>query len=235
MADRFPPPFARSVPPSYAEVDSHTAACRMEPGRRLQGIGSARPATLPRLPIAKKMDFRRSGQLDERRRRVLRDELAQPAQTETADATPTGGGSAKGPVRAYATEVLSERQLRVIDLLPVRPLWVAVSILLAVTAVAAILCVHIHARTIDLGRNATEGVPYSAFLAALDASQRGSLAAWLASVVLAGGAAASLVTFGIRLHRVDDYRGRYRVWLWTAAALVFASLDAATHSHGKFQ
>ena len=177
------------------------------------------------------MDFRRSGQLDERRRRVLRDELAQPAQTETADATPTGGGSAKGPVRAYAAEVLSERQLRVIDLLPVRPLWVAVSILLAVTAVAAILCVHIHARTIDLGRNATEGIPYGAFLAALDASQRGSLAAWLASVVLAGGAAASLVTFGIRLHRVDDYRGRYRVWLWTAAALVFASLDAATGMH----
>jgi hypothetical protein len=185
------------------------------------------------------MDFRRSGQLDERRRRVLRDELAQPAQTETADAAPTGGGSAKGPVRAYGAEVLSERQPRVIDFLPVRPLWVAVSILLALTAVAGVVCIHIHARTVDLGgnateggaRNATEGVPYSAFLAALDASQRGSLAAWLASIVLAGGAAASLVTFGMRLHRVDDYRGRYRVWLWAAAAFVLASLDAATGIH----
>ena len=41
----------------------------------------------------------------------------------------------------------------------------------------------------------------------------------------------ALVTFGIRLHRVDDYRGRYRVWLWTAAGLAWASLDAATSIH----
>ncbi len=179
------------------------------------------------------MDFRRSGQLDERRRRVLRDELAQPAETESADAAPPCGGSAKGPVRAYSPAVLAERQLRVTDFVPVRPLWTAVTILLAVTAVATIECIHIHARTLDpaSARNATEGVPYSGRLAALDASQRGSPAAWFASLLLAGGAAFALVTFGIRLHRVDDYRGRYRMWLWTAAALAWASLDAATGIH----
>lgn len=169
------------------------------------------------------MDFRRSGQLDERRRRVLRDELAQPAETESADAAPPGGGSAKGPVRAYSPAVLEERQLRVTDLLPVRPLWAAVTVLLAVTAVATIECIHIHARTVDFGS--------AAHVAALDATERGSLASWFASLLLAGGAALSLVVFGIRLHRVDDYRGRYRVWLWTAAALVWASLDAATGVH----
>jgi hypothetical protein len=30
---------------------------------------------------------------------------------------------------------------------------------------------------------------------------------------------------------VDDYRGRYRVWLWVAGALAWASLDAATGIH----
>jgi hypothetical protein len=169
------------------------------------------------------MDFRRSGQLDERRRRVLRDELAQPAQTESADAALPGGGSAKGPVRAYAPAILAERQLRVTDCVPVRPLWTAAAILLAVTAVATIECIHIHARTIDLGS--------AAHVAALDASQRGSLAAWFSAMLLACGVMLSLVTFGIRLHRVDDYRGRYRVWLWTAAALAWASLDAATSIH----
>jgi MFS family permease len=169
------------------------------------------------------MDFRRSGQLDERRRRVLRDELAQPAETESADAAPAGSGSAKGPVRAYAPAVLEERQLRVTDLVPVRPLWTAVVILLAVTAVATIECIHIHARTNELGR--------ADLVAALDASQRGSLAAWFASLLLAGGAALALVVFGIRVHRVDDYRGRYRVWLWSAAALAWGSLDAATSLH----
>jgi len=170
------------------------------------------------------MDFRRSGQLDERRRRVLRDELAQPAETESADSAPApGGGSAKGPVRAYCPAVLTERQLRVTDLVPVRPLWAVVAILLAVTAVAAIECVHIHVRTLDLGS--------AAHVTALDAAQRGSVAAWFGGMLLASGVMLALVTFGIRLHRVDDYRGSYRVWLWTATALAWASLDATTGIH----
>jgi hypothetical protein len=170
------------------------------------------------------MDFRRSGQLDERRRRVLRDELAQPAETESADSAPApGGGSAKGPVRAYCPAVLAERQLRVTDFVPVRPLWAAVAILLAITAVATIECVHIHACTLDLGS--------AAHVVALDATQRGSVAGWFSAAALATGTLLSLVIFGIRLHRVDDYRGRYRVWLWTAAALAWASLDAATGIH----
>jgi hypothetical protein len=169
------------------------------------------------------MDFRRSGQLDERRRRVLRDELAQPADNETADAALAGGSSAKGPVRAYCPAVLAERQPRVTDFLPIRPLWMTVAILLAVTAVAAIECLHIHARTMPIG-----SLPQ---LAALDAGQRGSLAQWFAAIALACGAALALVTFGIRVHRVDDYRGRYRVWLWLAAALAWGSLDAASGLH----
>jgi hypothetical protein len=169
------------------------------------------------------MDFRRSGQLDERRRRVLRDELAQPTDNETADAAAGAAGSAKGPVRAYCPAVLAERQPRVTDLIPLRPLWMAVAILLALTAVAAIECLHIHAQTLPLA-----GAPQ---LAALDASERGSVAAWFASLLLAGGACLAVIAFGIRRHRVDDYRGRYRVWLWTAAALAFASLDAASGIH----
>jgi hypothetical protein len=170
------------------------------------------------------MDFRRSGQLDERRRRVLRDELAQPADNESADAAPTtGSGSAKGPVRAYCPAVLAERQPRVTDFVPIRPLWTVVTILLALTAVAAIECVHIYARTTDLGS--------PVHFASLDAASSGSVAAWFSALALVAGAALSLVTFGIRLHRVDDYRGRYRVWLWTAAALALASLDAATGIH----
>jgi hypothetical protein len=169
------------------------------------------------------MDFRRSGQLDERRRRVLRDELAQPADSETDDAAPSGGASAKGPVRAYSPAVLDERQPRITDLLPVRPLWTAIAILLAVTAVAAIECAHIYSRTTP--------VVGGEHLAAADAAERGSIAAWFSSLTLAAGALLALVAFNIRRHRVDDYRGKYRVWLWTAAALAWGSLDAATGLH----
>src|SRR5438552_617932 len=53
------------------------------------------------------MDFRRSGQLDERRRRVLMDEIASPSDADNPNAASAVGGSAKGPVRAYHEAVLS--------------------------------------------------------------------------------------------------------------------------------
>src|SRR5262245_1993090 len=167
------------------------------------------------------MDFRRSGPLDERRRRVLMDEIASPADGQTEAAT---AGSAKGPVRAYHEAVLSQRQPKVTDLLPVRPLWVFAFVLLGLTGIATVEAIHVHTVALRL----TEGADH---LAALDVRQRGSLAAWYSSALLATAAALAVVVFGVRAHRVDDYRGRYRVWLWTAAGLSWLSLDAATGIH----
>jgi hypothetical protein len=182
-------------------------------------------AGMPAPRLAKKMDFRRSGQLDERRRRVLMDEIASPTEADGSEiANAASGGSAKGPVRAYSPAVLDERQPRVTDLLPVRPFLVAALLLLALTGVAAIEAIHIHVITLPLGDAAQQ-------LAALDVHQRGSLAAWYSSALLTAASALSLMVFGIRAHRVDDYQGRYRIWLWTAAALAFLSLDAATGVH----
>jgi hypothetical protein len=164
------------------------------------------------------MDFRRSGQLDERRRRVLMDEIASPADS---DAGSPAASPAKGPIRAYAAAVLSELQPRVTDLLPVRPLWVVVAVLLGLTGIATIEAIHVHVAMLSLGEGQTQ-------LAALDARERGSLATWYSSVLLAIAAISSLAIFSMRAHRVDDYRGRYRVWLWTAAALAWLSLDCAT-------
>jgi hypothetical protein len=169
------------------------------------------------------MDFRRSGQLDERRRRVLRDELAQPADNETAESGSSGSASAKGPVRAYSPAVLTDRQPRVADLLPVRPFLAVSLVLLLLTAVAAIECLHIYVRTSPIGSHR--------YLAAFDISARGSLGSWFAAMLFAGGVGLAITTLGIRAHRVDDYQGRYRIWLWIAAALVWASIDAATGVH----
>ena len=153
------------------------------------------------------------------------DEIASPTEDESPEAAlDTAGGSSKGPVRAYSPAVLAERQPRVADLVPTRPLLVVFLILLAVTGVAAIETIHIHSVTLPLQDGA-------AHLAALDVRERGSLATWYSSMLLTGATVAALVVFGIRSHRVDDYRGRYRIWLWTAAALAWLSLDAATGLH----
>ncbi|HEY2415084.1 MAG TPA: hypothetical protein VGI40_22765 [Pirellulaceae bacterium] len=167
------------------------------------------------------MEFRRSGPLDERRRRVLMDEIAAPAD---GDADAQAAGSAKGPVRAYHEAVLSQRQPKVTDLLPVRPLWVVVLMLAGLTGIAAIEAIHVHAVSLP-------AIAGSELLAPLNADCRGSLAAWYSSAMLAAAAALAIVVFSIRAHRIDDYRGRYRIWLWTAAALTWLSLDAATGIH----
>ena len=149
------------------------------------------------------------------------DEIASPADADNPEASST---AAKGPVRAYHEAVLSQRQPKVTDLLPVRPLWVFAFLLLGLAGIAAVEAIHVHVAALKL-----EGA--AAHLASLDARQRGSLDDWYASAMLAAAATLSLVVFGIRSHRVDDYRGHYRIWLWTSAALLWLSLDAATGIH----
>lgn len=151
------------------------------------------------------------------------DEIAAPSETDDLAASPAGG-SAKGPVRAYSPAVLSERQARVTDFLPVQPLWVVLSVLGGLAGVAAIETIDFYCGKLTLAGSADH-------LAAFDVRGRGSLAAWYSSALLAGAAVLALVVFGIRSHRVDDYRGAYRIWLWATAALAWLSLDAATGLH----
>jgi hypothetical protein len=172
------------------------------------------------------MEFRRSGQLDDRRRRVLMDEIASPAADDAKDeSTPASfSSSSRAPVRAYADAVLAERQPKVTDLVPQRPFLVATLILTGLTIPAAIIAAYTQLVVATAGK-----IPPR--FAALDLTQRGNLADWFSSLLLTGGAVGALVIFSMRAHRVDDYRGRYRIWLWTAAALLFAGIDAATGLH----
>lgn len=150
------------------------------------------------------------------------DEIASPqTEADSQDAATAPSGPAKGPVRAYCPAVLAERQPRVSDLIPIRPFLATFLILAGLTGIAAIETIHIHVQTLPLGAAAEQVVP-------LNVSARGSIAAYYSSMLLALASLGSLAVFGIRAHRVDDYRGRYRIWLWSAAALAFASLDVAT-------
>ena len=60
-------------------------------------------------------------------------------------------------------------------------------------------------------------------LAAIDAGAAGNLAAWFSSCLLLMAAACSLQIYNLRRHKIDDYRGRYRIWVWAAIALLFTT------------
>ena len=74
-------------------------------------------------------------------------------------------------------------------------------------------------------------VDLQASLTALDVMARGSLASWFSSVVLCCSSMGSLLVYLIRRHRMDDYRGRYRWWLWLAPLLLVVSVNAGTGLH----
>jgi hypothetical protein len=175
------------------------------------------------------MDCRRS-QLDERRRRVLMEEVAGEGSEEETTSPPAEHTSTRAPTRAYSELVLTERQPRVSDLIPRRPMALVVLVLALLTAVAAIETLYIHWETSprpSLPAGAQARLPAEA----IDLAARGNLATWFSTLLLASGAALSVAIYLIRCHREDDYRGRYRVWLSAVAALLWASLDAATGIH----
>ena len=60
---------------------------------------------------------------------------------------------------------------------------------------------------------------------AVDLAAPGSVADWFSSCLLLAAAGLGILTYLIRRHRVDDYRGRYRMWYWMVPLLVIASLD----------
>lgn len=148
------------------------------------------------------------------------DEIATPSDTDKAQPA-----TAKGPVRAYHESVLGDRQRRVSEFIPLRPFAVIMTILLLLTAVAVIEALYIFTAPLE---GHVEGA--HAF-AALDLGSRGNIGSWFSSLLFAAGCLSVMGLLSIRAHRVDDYRGRYRVWWWIAASLLWASIDTATGLH----
>ena len=164
------------------------------------------------------MQFRRSGQRDERRRRALIEETAGDsgqAALRPLSSVDQGGSSAAA---------LLENQPHLTDLIPLRLRTWLLLVLLAASAVYGLYLGSTHGSlsgTGDANRLSLEGP--------------GTLAAWFSSALLLVAAAGSGMVYLLRRHKVDDYRGYYRFWGWLAAWCVLASLETATGIHQSLQ
>lgn len=146
------------------------------------------------------------------------------AQTDAAaPAKPTR--ERKGSkTRNYSDAALVANQAPVTALIPARAWTLSVLLLSGVTLVA--LLNLLHALLPRLGRwIGPEQVD------ALNFAVRGNLAAWFSAFLLGYAAVMSVQIFNLRRHRVDDYKGRYRCWIWLTVLLAGASVDAATGLH----
>jgi hypothetical protein len=151
----------------------------------------------------------RGGQHD-RRRRLLTDELSHasqwPACRQWSDDTPPP------PLQKtdhYGDALFLQQQLRLLDLIPRR--WVVLLGLLL--AGVGLLAGLEFAYVWMLDRVAAGGAP----LVTLDLAAKGSLGCWFSSLMLLAASATAILVYTVRRNRVDDYQGRYRIWLWAAA------------------
>lgn len=174
------------------------------------------------------MGFRRNDVCDQRRRRVLIEE-----NLGDSDLDPTAGmPSATAPspfsthrlLPSYTDAALADRHSPITSVIPQR-VWTVVLLLLAgLASIAGIEALYGKQHLLPHGTWASD---FSAF----DVQAPGGLAAWFCSLILAVAAFQGLQIYRLRRHKTDDYRGRYRVWLWVPMVLFLMATGVATHIH----
>lgn len=176
------------------------------------------------------MQFVRQGSLDDRRRRVLTEEVIG-APGGGAD---TSAATASVPARSCAFTPHSEngdsmdREQRVIDLVPRHYGWYALWFAAGLAAVAGLEALY--AWMPAWAAHTTDGR-----IAAFDLDGEGSLAVWFSSFTLLAAAVVALLVYSVRRHRADDYHGRYRIWLWAAGCWLVMSIDECGSLHEGFK
>ena len=142
------------------------------------------------------------------------------------------------PVRKtehYGDALFLAEQPTLLDLVP-RRLIAFVLVFLALSLLIAgleALYAWMPALAGDLG-HAAAGQRTVTF-AALDLAGKGSLAAWFSSLLLLAASLVAVLVYTVRRHRMDDYPGRYRVWLWAALCWFLAATDTAASLHEGFR
>lgn len=156
----------------------------------------------------------------ERRRRLFSDDPGV-VSGESIQLAGTTAGKRDRPTRAYADAAQAAQRRAVCTLVPSRWLAIALAVGTCLLLVGACLALHIASKGL------VSLVPAEDLVALrLDAS--GSIGHWVASTLLVLAGATAVFVYLLRRHRVDDYHGRYRVWIWMFAACLMASLAETT-------
>jgi hypothetical protein len=158
-----------------------------------------------------------------RRRRVLKEEVL---AASSAHASRQSAGSDDDYLEAprYSDAAGVENHPQITDFIPRR--YRTIGLLVAVGAVTTATLGSLDYFSTEIATFA--GLPsVRPFSIALP----GSIAAWASAVVLFLASLTCLLIYSIRRHRIDDFRGRYRVWLGASLACLLLSANSVTGMH----
>jgi hypothetical protein len=128
----------------------------------------------------------------------------------------------------YGDASFMDEQMRLIDLVPRRLAILALWFAAALALIAGLEVLH------NWQSKLIATIPDGQF-AAFDLTRTGCLGGWFSSLILLAAAATAVLVYTIRRHRTDDYRGRYRIWLWAALCWFLAATDVAANLHESFK
>ncbi len=160
---------------------------------------------------------------NERRRRLLADE-ALAADAEASEPTLRLAGAKAAETlgdSAYAVTVGNELARRLIDLVPQSGLTVSLLLVAGGSIVALLSALDVWSSALTPGEAGNQSD-------VLQLAGPQGVGRWFTSLLAAACAPLAWVIYRLRRHRVDDYHGRYRVWLWMALAALGMSLFEGT-------
>jgi hypothetical protein len=162
----------------------------------------------------------------DRRRRVLLDaSTAEQAEGTRKNNSVSQTGELGGKKGAgYSQDVRQACGTRLVQLIPVRRRSFIALIVASIAITASLLTAHYLVYV--NGWLPWYGHPLAV---ALDATHPQSIAAWLGSHLWLLCLGATILTFQLRRHKLDDYNGEYRLWFWLVFTCVIASIDSTTH------
>jgi hypothetical protein len=167
----------------------------------------------------------RGGRRDDRRRRLLAEDrsvnLDQPGEN------PSGNRPVTHQSENYGDAEFLQTQLRLTDMVPRRIVLLVLLPIAGAAAIAGLTMLYVAAPGIFHSPNRW---PETAVLGG-----PGSLSAWFASLLLLMATFYAVVNYTVRRHRTDDYRGRYRAWLWAAFCCFLLATDVAAGLHRGLQ
>lgn len=171
----------------------------------------------------------------DRRRRAIRESIAADADFAVESVKATKRARRTNPKDdeafltgyrdpGYSQAVRQVAQQRLVQLIPVRPMSLALAIGIAWCAWGALILAHyvFHVRANEHGRSPV------LFLQLFDLRSPHSIANWLTCQLWMLTALVAWMIFRIRQHKLDDFRAKYRVWAALACVAGFSSFDAST-------
>jgi len=159
-----------------------------------------------------------------RRRRVLNEEVLSASSSHLAVRAAHDEDHAAYDAQRYSDAAGVEHHPQVTDFVPRRYRSLAAVGLSGVATVAVLVGLNAFALPIAAALGMTDTAPF-------DLSSRGSIADWAAAVVLLAASAICMLVYSIRRHRIDDIRGRYRVWFMAAMACLLLSINSVASLH----